>query len=105
MVRSHFTPIALSVAAMSDVVSPSRRLPDLLRALGLLAIQPIIPAIFFVSWTLGVMQAVLGDRQAVVGLEVTKMFEEFARGTFSELIAHFEREPIRGEVTLMVRGS
>ncbi len=54
--------------------------------------------------TLGVMRDVWGDRQAVVGLEVTKLFEEFARGTFSELIAHFTREPIRGEVTLMVRG-
>jgi 16S rRNA (cytidine1402-2'-O)-methyltransferase len=54
--------------------------------------------------TLGIMRDVWGDRQAVVGLEVTKLFEEFARGTFSELIAHFTREPIRGEVTLMVRG-
>ena len=54
--------------------------------------------------TLGVMREVLGDRQAVVGLEVTKLFEEFARGTFSELIAHFEREAIRGEVTLLVAG-
>ncbi len=51
------------------------------------------------------MRDVLGDRQAVVGLELTKLFEEFARGTISELIAHFEREPIRGEVTLLVRGS
>ncbi len=54
--------------------------------------------------TLGVMREVLGDRQAVVGLELTKLFEEFARGTLSELIAHFERAPIRGEVTLLVGG-
>ncbi len=54
--------------------------------------------------TLGMMREVLGERQAVVGLEVTKLFEEFARGTFGELIAHFEKEPIRGEVTLMVHG-
>lgn len=54
--------------------------------------------------TLGVMRDVWGDRPAVVGLEVTKLFEEFARGTFSDLIAHFTREPIRGEVTLMVSG-
>jgi 16S rRNA (cytidine1402-2'-O)-methyltransferase len=54
--------------------------------------------------TLGVMRAVLGDRQAVVALEVSKLFEEFARGTISELIAHYEREPIRGEVTVLVRG-
>jgi 16S rRNA (cytidine1402-2'-O)-methyltransferase len=54
--------------------------------------------------TLGVMRDVLGDRQAVVALEVSKMFEEFTRGTFSELIEHYGREPIRGEVTLMVAG-
>jgi 16S rRNA (cytidine1402-2'-O)-methyltransferase len=54
--------------------------------------------------TLGVMRDVLGDLPAVVGLELTKLFEEFARGTLSELIAHFEREPIRGEVTLLVHG-
>ncbi len=54
--------------------------------------------------TLGVIRDVLGDRQAVVALEVSKMFEEFARGSFSDLIAHFSREPIRGEVTLMVAG-
>lgn len=55
--------------------------------------------------TLGVMRDVLGNRQAVVALEVSKMFEEFARGTFSELIAHYAHEPIRGEVTLMVAGN
>lgn len=54
--------------------------------------------------TLAVMRDVLGDRQAAVGLELTKLFEEFARGTISELIAHFQREPIRGEVTLVVHG-
>ena len=44
----------------------------------------------------------LGDRQAVVGLELTKLFEEFARGSLSELSDHFATEPIRGEVTLLV---
>ncbi|HVU13668.1 MAG TPA: 16S rRNA (cytidine(1402)-2'-O)-methyltransferase [Phototrophicaceae bacterium] len=55
--------------------------------------------------TLGVMRDVLGDRSAVVGLELTKRFEEYARGSISDLIAHFEREPIRGEVTLLVQGA
>ena len=39
------------------VTSPSRRLRDLVRALALLAVQAIIPAILFVSWTLGVVEA------------------------------------------------
>lgn len=54
--------------------------------------------------TLATMREVFGERQAVVGLEVSKLFEEFARGTLGELIDHFVREPIRGEVTLMVQG-
>ena len=54
--------------------------------------------------TLDALREVFGDRQAVVGLELTKLFEEFARGTLSELIDHFAAEPIRGEVTLLVHG-
>lgn len=54
--------------------------------------------------TLTAIREVYGDRQAVVGLELTKLFEEFARGTLGELINHFATEPIRGEVTLLVHG-
>lgn len=54
--------------------------------------------------TLGNMLDVFGDRPAVVALELSKLFEEFARGTLSELITKFSREPIRGEVTLLVHG-
>jgi 16S rRNA (cytidine1402-2'-O)-methyltransferase len=54
--------------------------------------------------TLAMMRQVFGERQAVVGLEVTKLFEEFARGALGELIEHFSHEPIRGEVTLLVEG-
>lgn len=55
--------------------------------------------------TLGLLADELGDRQACVALEVTKMFEEFTRGTLSEVREYYEREPIRGEVTLMVAGA
>lgn len=54
--------------------------------------------------TLDAMREVFGDRQAVVGLELTKLFEEFARGSLSELSDQFATEPIRGEVTLLVHG-
>ncbi len=47
---------------------------------------------------------IFGDRPAV-GRGRSKLFEEFARGTLSELLAKFSREPIRGEVTLLVHGS
>jgi 16S rRNA (cytidine1402-2'-O)-methyltransferase len=52
--------------------------------------------------TLDVLHALYGDRRAVVGVEMTKFYEEIARGTLSALIAHFSRLPIRGEVTLLV---
>lgn len=49
--------------------------------------------------------AVLGNRQAVVARELTKVHEQFVRGTLRELIAHFaEREP-RGEITLLIAGA
>lgn len=44
----------------------------------------------------------LGDRGAVIARELTKVHEEFVRGTISELIRIFdEREP-RGEITLVI---
>lgn len=42
------------------------------------------------------------DRWAVVAREVTKIHEEFARGTLEELHAHFEAHPPRGEITLVL---
>ncbi|MBK8025732.1 MAG: 16S rRNA (cytidine(1402)-2'-O)-methyltransferase [Chloroflexi bacterium] len=54
--------------------------------------------------TLDMMQAVVGDRQAVVTIELTKMFEEFRRGTVGELHQFFQRNPIRGEVTILLSG-
>jgi 16S rRNA (cytidine1402-2'-O)-methyltransferase len=45
---------------------------------------------------------ILGDRQAVVARELTKIHEEFRRGRLSELAAHFESAEPRGEITLLV---
>lgn len=52
--------------------------------------------------TLTAMHTLYGDRQAVVGVEMTKFYEEIARGSLSHLIDHFSRVPIRGEVTLLI---
>lgn len=48
----------------------------------------------------------LGDRPAVLGREMTKLHEEFLRGTLSE-IAHqlAEKSTIKGECTLLVAGN
>ena len=51
------------------------------------------------------LRDVLGDRPACVAREMTKLFEEYARGTLSELTAKFAAIPIRGEITLVVEGA
>ena len=44
-----------------------------------------------------------GDRQVVVARELTKLFEEFRRGSLSELAAHYKTSgPPKGEVVLLV---
>jgi 16S rRNA (cytidine1402-2'-O)-methyltransferase len=48
--------------------------------------------------------AVLGDRQICVAREMTKMFEEFWRGTISGALEHFKSQQPRGEFTLVVAG-
>lgn len=45
-----------------------------------------------------------GERQAVVARELTKRFEEFRRGTVSELAAYYAVTPPRGEVVVVVAG-
>jgi len=54
--------------------------------------------------TLADLLAALGDRPAAVGRELTKLHEELARGTLSELSARFAGE-VRGEVTIVVAGA
>ena len=55
--------------------------------------------------TLEAALIVLGDRPACVARELTKLFEEFQRGRLSELLAHYEANPPRGEITLLIGGA
>ena len=55
--------------------------------------------------TLADLLAVLGDRQAVIGRELTKLHEEFRRGRFSELMEWYGQNKPRGEFTLLVEGA
>jgi len=49
------------------------------------------------------LASVLGERDAAVTRELTKMFEETRRGTLPELAAHYaESGPPRGEIVLLV---
>jgi 16S rRNA (cytidine1402-2'-O)-methyltransferase len=51
--------------------------------------------------SLRVLARVVPDRPAAVCRELTKRFEEVARGTVAELAERF-REPVKGEVTLVL---
>lgn len=44
----------------------------------------------------------IGERQVMVGRELTKKFETIYRGTAAEVVARLSREPIRGEFVVMV---
>ncbi len=47
---------------------------------------------------------VLGDREAVLARELTKVHEEFIRGNLSEIINWVENNPLRGEFTILING-
>jgi 16S rRNA (cytidine1402-2'-O)-methyltransferase len=44
----------------------------------------------------------LGDRPACLAREVTKIHEEFRRGTLFALVQSLEEHPVRGEITLIL---
>ncbi|QMS89266.1 16S rRNA (cytidine(1402)-2'-O)-methyltransferase [Nostoc edaphicum CCNP1411] len=44
------------------------------------------------------------DRQIVLGRELTKLYEEFWRGTIADAIAHYNQREPQGEYTLVVAG-
>jgi 16S rRNA (cytidine1402-2'-O)-methyltransferase len=49
------------------------------------------------------IEAVLGSRPVVVARELTKMHEEFLRGTASEIRLHLASRPsVKGEITLLI---
>ena len=45
---------------------------------------------------------VLGEREAVVARELTKLHEEIGRGRLSELAAHYSQTEPRGEIVLLI---
>lgn len=47
---------------------------------------------------------ILGDRKVCVAREMTKMFEEYWRGTARGAVEYFKSQPARGEFTLVIEG-
>ncbi len=54
---------------------------------------------------LALVKDTLGDRRVVVARELTKIHEDFQRGTPRELQSHFTVRPPKGEITLLVEGA
>jgi 16S rRNA (cytidine1402-2'-O)-methyltransferase len=54
--------------------------------------------------TLAEMAQTFGQREVVVARELTKKFEQFVRGDFVSLQAHFAQHEPRGECTIIVAG-
>jgi 16S rRNA (cytidine1402-2'-O)-methyltransferase len=48
--------------------------------------------------------SVLGDRRICVAREMTKLYEEYWRGTLSGAVDYFKSQPARGEFTLVIEG-
>lgn len=56
--------------------------------------------------SLAALADAFGPARAVcVAREISKLHEEFWRGTLSEAAAHFAAAPIRGEITLVIAGA
>jgi 16S rRNA (cytidine1402-2'-O)-methyltransferase len=67
-------------------------------------------AIFFESpyrltKTLAACIDIMPERQLCVARELTKKFEEFRRAAASELLAHYQAHPPKGEIVLVISGS
>jgi 16S rRNA (cytidine1402-2'-O)-methyltransferase len=55
--------------------------------------------------TLEDIASIMGDREAAVARELTKLYEQCVRGTLGELIAHFTTTAPRGECVILVHGA
>lgn len=44
------------------------------------------------------------DRMVCVAREISKLYEQFVRGTTKEVLDHFQKNPPKGEIVLLVKG-
>jgi 16S rRNA (cytidine1402-2'-O)-methyltransferase len=59
---------------------------------------------FRIAATLEAALDSLGDREAAVCIELTKMHERVSRGYLSELVAEYRDAKVKGEVALVIAG-
>lgn len=55
--------------------------------------------------TLAEAASVLGERQACLAREISKKFEQFIRGTITEIIEKTKGKKIKGEIVLIIAGA
>ena len=55
--------------------------------------------------TLNELSKVMGDREAVIARELTKLYEEVIRGTLGSLAVMAEKKKLKGEITLVISGA
>ena len=60
---------------------------------------------FRIGATLAAALDALGDREAAVCIELTKLHERVARGYLSDLVASFKDATVKGEVALVIAGN
>ncbi len=60
---------------------------------------------FRIGATLAAAYEVLGDREAAVCIELTKLHERVSRGYLSDLAKEFETLKVKGEVALVIAGN
>ncbi len=60
---------------------------------------------FRIAATLQAAYEVLGDREAAVCIELTKLHERVSRGYLSALVKEYEGAKVKGEVALVIAGS
>ena len=60
---------------------------------------------FRIAATLEAALDALGDREAAVCIELTKLHERVSRGYLSDLVAEFRDAKVKGEVALVIAGS
>ncbi len=57
---------------------------------------------FRITKTLKDIDSFIGERKIVIVREITKIYEEVLRGTTKELIERLEKNPIKGEIVLII---
>ena len=57
------------------------------------------------SSTLEAALDALGDREAAVCIELTKLHERVSRGYLSDLVAEYKDAKVKGEVALVIAGN